>query len=67
MANTNYLHDIECVDLVYNIHEFNDMNEIEKTIKLHAIMYHFLFFTNWIYILRKMGRKESIEFPHHNI
>jgi hypothetical protein len=28
------MHEIEHVDLVHHIHEFNNMNEIEETIKI---------------------------------
>ncbi len=56
MGNTNYLHEIECVDLVHHIHEFNVMNEIEKTINFgkNCTINHFL----WIVSMwKKNGKK----------
>jgi len=57
VANTNYLHEIECVDLVQHIHEFNDMNEIEKNIIFLKIFVPLFIFCG-LYPCEKKWQKE---------
>ncbi len=67
MVNTNYLHEIECVDLVHHIHEFNDTNEIEKTIKFLKKFIPLFIFCGLYPCEEKWQKKGANKFPHHNI
>jgi hypothetical protein len=60
------MHKIEHVDLVHHTNELNDMNEIAKTMKLCAIVYHCFSFCKLYTFKRKLAKKGAIKFPNHN-
>jgi hypothetical protein len=60
------MHEIEHVDLVHHINELNDMNEIAKTMKICAIVYHCFLFANCTHLKEKWPKKGQSNFPNYN-
>jgi hypothetical protein len=60
------MHEVEHVDLVHHIHEFNDMIEIKETIKILKNLVPLFNFCE-LYVCKENGQKGVNKIPNHNI